>query len=155
VIADVVKLLRGLLDVGIQLAVVTDPGLGAVRADRGQIEQALRNLGINARDAMPRGGRLTLEVRNVELDQTCARDYPDARPGSYVLIAVSDTGCGMDRATLDRLFERFFTTKGEGHGGLGLATVYGIIKASGGHIAVDSELGKGTTFKLYLPLVPA
>jgi PAS domain S-box-containing protein len=129
-----------------------DPGL--VRVDPGQMEQVLMNLVVNARDAMPQGGTVTIGSREVFLDDDYVRRFEDLRPGRYVLLTVTDTGCGMDKATLARMFEPFFTTKPVGKGtGLGLAMVYGILKASGGHVAVESEKGRGTTFNLFLPAV--
>jgi PAS domain S-box-containing protein len=152
-IANLEKMLLRIIGEDITLAVVTDPGLAAVKADPGQMEQVIVNLVVNARDAMPQGGHLTIEARNVYLDETYARDHPEARAGRHVLLAVSDEGCGMDAATVARIWEPFFTTKGDKGTGLGLATVYGIIKQSGGHVAAYSEVGHGTTIKVYLPRV--
>src|SRR5204863_9467322 len=142
-IANLEKMLLRIIGEDIQLAVVTDPELAAVKADSGQMEQVIVNLVVNARDAMPQGGHLTIEARNVSLDETYARDHPEARAGRYVLLAVSDDGSGMDAATMARIWEPFFTTKGENGTGLGLATVYGIVKQSGGHVAAYSEVGHG------------
>ena len=141
--------------IGEHIQIVMRPGAaGHVRADAGQIEQVLLNLALNARDAMSGGGTLTLELADVVLDETSTRDHPDINPGPYVRLAVTDTGTGMDQATVARIFEPFFTTKPKGKGtGLGLSTVYGIVKQSGGLMTVDSEPGRGTTFTVYLPRV--
>jgi PAS domain S-box-containing protein len=155
VVAGMESLLRRLLGEDIDLVVVRAPGVGHVKADPGQLEQVIVNLTANARDAMPQGGRLTLETENVEIDEAYARVQGEAGPpGSYVRLTVSDSGVGMDEATRVRIFEPFFTTKGLGKGtGLGLSTVYGIVKQSEGFISVYSEVGRGTSFKIYLPQV--
>jgi two-component system cell cycle sensor histidine kinase/response regulator CckA len=148
-----VGLLRRVIGEQIEIHVLTAANLRATLADPTQIEQVLMNLCLNARDAMPAGGKLVIETQNAEIDQEYCRAHAYARPGSYVLLIVSDTGVGMDAATTERVFEPFFTTKETGKGtGLGLATVYGVVKQHGGFIHLYSELGKGTTFRIYLPV---
>jgi len=151
VVGNVERMLRRIVGEDIQLVVAVDPEAGAVKADPGQIEQLIMNLAVNARDAMPRGGRLTIEVRDAAPDEIPVPPGADARPDPHVLLAVTDTGCGMDDATMARMFEPFFTTKGDLGTGLGLATVYGIVRQSAGHLAVASEVGRGTMFRVYLP----
>jgi len=155
VVKDMEKMLKRLIGEDVQLKTDLDPDLARIKADPGQIEQVIMNLAVNARDAMPNGGRLEISTSNFHMDDNFVRRYPyPVQVGDYALLTVTDTGIGMDAATRTRVFEPFFTTKGKGKGtGLGLSTVYGVVKQSGGYIEVHSEPGAGATFKLYLPKV--
>jgi len=151
-VADTEKMLHRLIGEDIVLSASFDEGLGRVKADPGQVEQIIMNLVVNARDAMPQGGKLTIATSNAEMDAIFVRDHPGSKIGSYVMLTVADTGCGIDAETQAHIFEPFFTTKERGKGtGLGLSTVYGVVKQSGGYVWVDSEPGKGASFKIYLP----
>jgi len=154
VVLNLDKLLRRLMDDNIEMITRTEENVGKVKADPAQIEQVIMNLVVNARDAMPHGGRILLETSNVDLDSNYAEEHVTVKPGRYVMLAVSDGGVGMSQDTIAHIFEPFYTTKASGSGtGLGLSTVYGIVKQSGGYIWVYSEPGHGSTFKVYLPRV--
>lgn len=151
-VADAAKMLERLIGEDIHLEILTAPRIGEVKADKCQIERVILNLAVNAREAMPQGGKVTIEMADVQLDETSPTLQRCNAPGPYVMLRVTDTGCGMDAELQSHIFEPFFTTKGQGTG-LGLATVYGVVKQSGGYIAVESAPGKGTTFRVYLPRV--
>ena len=152
IVGEMDKMLRRLIGEDIQITFSREPRLAPIKADHGQIEQILMNLAVNARDAMPQGGKLFIQTSNVDLDETYSRQHAYVKEGRYVMLSFSDTGCGMDKQTQAKVFEPFFTTKEPGKGtGLGLSTVYGIVKQNGGYIWVYSEPGKGATFRIYFP----
>jgi two-component system, cell cycle sensor histidine kinase and response regulator CckA len=154
IVSDIERLLTPLIGEKVQLATRLAPSLGRTRADAGQLEQVIMNLVVNAKDAMPDGGSITIQTANAVLDDSYRQDRTYIQAGPYVMLSVSDTGCGMDKETQSRIFEPFFTTKEKGKGtGLGLSTVYGIVKQSAGYIFAQSEVGRGTTFRIYLPRV--
>src|SRR5262249_42178627 len=154
ILKNLSSMLGRLIGENIELLFVPGKNLGAVNADPAEIEQVMMNLAVNARDAMPYGGKLVITTGNVELDEEYCRQHPAMQPGAYVVTSVVDTGSGMDQATAARIFEPFFTTKGLGKGtGLGLSIIYGIVRQSKGDIQVESEPGRGTTFRIYLPRV--
>jgi CheY-like chemotaxis protein len=154
VLGNFEKMLRHFIGEDIEVTMHLDPSVGAIMGDPTQIEQILLNLAINARDAMPNGGKLTLETKNLFLDEAYARTHSEVQPGPYVMLGVSDTGHGMDANVLSRIFDPFFTTKGKERGtGLGLSTVYGIVKQHQGHVSAYSEPDQGSTFRVYLPLL--
>jgi CheY-like chemotaxis protein len=152
-VANMDRMLRRVIGEHIELETVLTPGLGSVKADTGQLEQVIMNLAVNARDAMPEGGNLSIRTANVDVPQS-SRPHADVQPGSYVRLTVADTGKGMDTEIMVHLFEPFYTSKSTGKGtGLGLSTVYGIVKQSGGEIVVESEPGRGATFHIYMPRI--
>jgi two-component system, cell cycle sensor histidine kinase and response regulator CckA len=153
VVNDLEKMVKRLVGEKVDVVSILNPEIGTVRADKGQLDQVIMNLVVNARDAMPKGGKITIETQNVDLDSDYIKKYSEVKPGNYVMLAVTDTGTGMTKETVDKIFEPFFTTKGLGKGtGLGLSTVYGIVKQSNGYVFCYSEPGKGTSFKIYLPV---
>jgi two-component system, cell cycle sensor histidine kinase and response regulator CckA len=154
ILGNMDKMLQRVVGEDVELRAILGPALGRIRADPSHIEQVIVNLVVNARDAMPNGGKLTIETANEELDESFSSNHLPAKPGPYVVLSVTDTGCGMDQATLNRIFEPFFTTKEQGKGtGLGLSTVFGIVQQSGGGLWVFSEVDRGTAFRIYLPRV--
>ncbi|MBE0603581.1 MAG: hypothetical protein IH611_08135 [Deltaproteobacteria bacterium] len=154
IVTDIENMLRRLIGENVRLTSSTEPRLWAVLVDPFQIEQVIMNLAVNARDAMPQGGTIALTTSNVDLTEAFVQDHKGAKPGPHALLAVRDTGCGLDKETISHVFEPFFTTKEAGKGtGLGMATVYGIVKQSGGYIDIESAIGKGTTVRIYFPRV--
>jgi CheY-like chemotaxis protein len=153
IIADMKIMMHRLIGEDFDLLTALEPSLGRVKADPNQVEQIILNLAVNARDAMPGGGKITIETANAELDSTDVKRHMDVQPGLYVMLAVRDNGCGISQEVQQRIFESFYHERARQGTGLGLSTVYGIVKQSDGHIWVDSEVGRGTTFKIYLPCV--